>query len=631
MSDVTTGSAFNPQFFMNPPWWIGRVEKKEVWKDNFRPTTFDGMPEIQGWSHRYKIRVFNWHTGDIDKLKPEETIFAQVVLPVTAGSGHGGASISPSIESGTIVFGFFMDGMSGQEPYIVGLIGNSNNNVPKERAAAAPNQSSTSLNPAGGGTTKSNPPTPPTGSGSAANQPVPPNVDQLSTDQLKKLLDPSKTPSSSVFKAASEAREKAKAAGLPANEVERLVLAATVKASRQPGAEPGKGNCNVGYQQFNDTYTDGSEQTAAKVPDNLIINNTPLSITESLHVYTKAWTDQDKDSKIKVALLDVCKKGNSEMKGIQRTMKNLTNTIEELKKVYNQASALGSQVGEFTSQIQNAITGAVSELTGYSKNIMQGVRGYVYTKLSDGVKKVSPYLFPSEIPNLYEKVEKGMSKVNCVFNKIVSNMPGLFDGLLNKLLDKMVNTPLCAAENLMSGFIDKIMGQILGTLDDIFKPINAALSSILGSVTGGLGGLLGSIGALGGVGKITGNLFNALEFVPGILQFFSCEDPQDCVQYSEISQDRPALPGGDAAPTPSAGNESPTGKGAVQSQAPFGNVVNNTGDLDASFSSPISQAERDAVSRGEILGGGTITSGGNIREQISSPNETNKTNGFTTK
>ena len=39
-------------------------------------------------------------------------------MPVTAGSGHGGASITPSIESGSVVFGFFMDGMAGQEGYI---------------------------------------------------------------------------------------------------------------------------------------------------------------------------------------------------------------------------------------------------------------------------------------------------------------------------------------------------------------------------------------------------------------------------------------------------------------------------------------------------------------------------------
>ena len=46
MSDVTTGTAFNPQFFMNPPWWMGRVEDK-VWTDNIQGSTFTGVSDIK--------------------------------------------------------------------------------------------------------------------------------------------------------------------------------------------------------------------------------------------------------------------------------------------------------------------------------------------------------------------------------------------------------------------------------------------------------------------------------------------------------------------------------------------------------------------------------------------------------
>jgi hypothetical protein len=567
MSDVTTGSAFNPQFFMNPPWWIGRVEDKEVWKDNIKGETFNGVAEIKGWGQRYKVRVFNWHTGDVNKLQPDQVAFCQVLMPVTAGSGHGGASITPAIESGSVVFGFFMDGMAGQEGYIVGLLGNSNNNVPKERAEPAPNQPTTTVPPTsttGGKPTPTvvNPPTPPTGPGSLATKPVPDNVDQLSTDQLKKLLDPSKTPSSAVFKAASEARQKAKAAGLPTNEVERLVLAATVKSSRQPGADAGgSANCNKGYQQFNNTYTDGSPQTAAKVPDDRIIGGTPLSTIEALHIGVKSQDQHDKSSKIKIPLLDVTKKNNSDMKGIQRTMKNLINSVEELKKTYNQVSAFASDVTEFSSQIQNEISGAVTELSGFTKNIMGGIRAYTLTKLSDATKKVTPNLFPSEIPGFYKKVEKGIKSLNCAFNKITSNMPNLLNSILKDTLDNMINTPLCAIESMVSNILDNVLNEVTGIMDDVFSTFN----STLGSITG----------ALDSIGGIGGNMFNALEYVNGIKQFFACDDIESPVKYNELAYGYPALPGGDASPVPGAANESPTGKGAVASQAPSGNIVNN--------------------------------------------------------
>lgn len=567
MSDVTTGSIFNPQFFMNPPWWLGRVEEKETWSDNIQGETFTSVAGIKGWGHRYKVRIFNWHTGELEKLPPKDMAFCQVIMPVTAGSGHGGASQTPSIESGSVVFGFFMDGMAGQEGYIVGVLGNSNNNVPRQRGVAAPNQPSTT--PAAGGTpTVSKPATPPTGPGSLANAPIPPNLDQLSIAQLTKLLDPSKTPSSEVFKAATEARQKARAAKLPSAEVERQVLIATVRASRKPGGAAGSvGNCNQGYQQYNDTYTDGDPLRAAKVPDDRIVGGQVLSVTEAQHIETSAKTEQDIDSKKKIPLLDVCKKNNSRTKGIQRILKNLINAIEFLKKKYNQISAFATGVAEYVTQVQNYVFGAIEEVSRFAKDIINGIRGYILKTFQDQIKKIAPFLFPSEVPGMYQKVEGGMSLINCLFNKLIAGLKGLIANLISKLLDKFINAPLCAAEQFLGGIIDSILGPITSTLQKALEPLN----SILALLSGGLGNAIGSLFG-GGF-----SMFNALEFIPGILKFFSCDDEKECVKYNEISQDGSALPGGDAVPTPSAAKtNSPTGRGSNASQPQNANIVNSS-------------------------------------------------------
>jgi hypothetical protein len=564
MSDVTTGSIFNPQFFMNPPWWMGRVEEKETWNDNIAGETFTNVADIQGWGHRYKVRIFNWHTGELDKLPPKEMAFCQVVMPVTAGSGHGGGATTPSIESGSVVFGFFMDGMAGQEGYIMGVLGNSNNNVPKKRGESAPNQ------PTRTPTGTSTPSTPPTGPGSLSQIPLSqiPNVDGLSTEQLNKLLDPSKTASSAVSKAVNEVKQKARAAGLPAAEVTRLGQVAAVKASRQPGADAGSaGNCNQGYQQFGDTYTDGDEMRSAKVPDDRRIGNTPLSVSEAQHIETEAKTEQDKDSKKIIPLSDVCKKNNSDAKGIQRILKNLINAIEELKKKFNQASAFANEVSEFSQQVQEKVFYAIEEISSYTKNILQGVRGYVLKTLQDQVKKIAPNLFPSENIELDEKTEKGLSLINCLFNKITSGLKGLLANLLSGLLDNLINAPLCAAENLLGNLLDSILGPITSTLQNIFNTFNSLVSGIQGFLEQGLS-------ILGGV---AGSLFDALEFVAGIKQFFSCDDSQDCIEYNEVSQNRSALPGGDA--TSSTDPQStPTGTGANASQPVNASAVTSKGN-----------------------------------------------------
>jgi hypothetical protein len=602
MSDVTTGSIFNPQFFMNPPWWLGRVEEKETWRDNIAGETFTNVAEIQGWGHRYKVRIFNWHTGELDKLPPKEMAFCQVVMPVTAGSGHGGGATTPSIESGSVVFGFFMDGMAGQEGYIMGVLGNSNNNVPQKRGETAPNQ------PTRTPTGTSTPTKPSTGPGSLSQIPLSqiPNVDRLSTPQLIKLLDPSKTPSSEAFKEASKARQKARAAGLPAAEVERQALIATVKASRQPGADAGStANCNQGYQQFGDTYTDGDQMRSAKVPDDRRVANTPLSVSEAQHIETEAKTEQDKDSKKRIPLSDVCKKNNSDTKGVQRILKNLINAIEELKKKFNQASAFANEVSEFSQQVQEKVFYAIEEISSFTKNILQGVRGYVLKTLQDQVKKISPNLFPNENIELDEKTEKGLSLINCLFNKITSGLKGLLANLLSGLLDNLINAPLCAAENLLGNLLDSILGPITSTLQSIFATFNSLVSGIQGFLEQGLS-------ILGGGG---GSLFDALEFVGGIKQFFSCDDSQDCIEYNEISQNRSALPGGDAKSSTDP-QSTPTGTGANASGPVSASAVDNSSQLDRELSAPITNSERQAVREGRIEGGGTITSRGNIREEI---------------
>jgi hypothetical protein len=89
-----------------------------------------------------------------------------------------------------------------------------------------------------------------------------------------------------------------------------------------------------------------------------------------------------------------------------------------------------------------------------------------------------------------------------------------------------------------------------------------------------------------------------MEYINGIKQFFTCDDPESPVKYNELAYGYPALPGGDATPTSATQNQdaptSPTGKGAVASQAPSASVVNNTGNQN-DISQPTSDTFRQAV------------------------------------
>ena len=422
MSDQLTGGLFEPGVILSFPWWLGRVEEKETWRENIEEKIFPNIGSIKGWGHRYKVRVFNWHTGELDKLPPKDLAFCQVIMPVTAGSGHGGASITPSIEPGSVVFGFFMDGMAGQDGYIVGVLGNSNNNVPKVRGGSAPSQ--TAVTPTAAGPVTSNPPTPPVGPGSLANLPLPPNVDQLSTPQLIKLLNPSRTPTKEEFAAASKARSEAKLKGLSPNEVERQVLISTVKSSRQPGANAqSSGNCNLGYQQFNNTFND-SNKTPAYVPDNLNVYGIPLQITEGLNLTTLAWTTQDQDKKVQRPLRSACKKDESDLKGIAKVLTNLIKDANQIKKTAGEVSFAASSI---QSLLNSSIEGSAQFISSYMTNLLNLILEKLEIEITNILqKKVVPFLFPSEIPTHNNLVSEALELLSCLFRNIIKALVPTF-------------------------------------------------------------------------------------------------------------------------------------------------------------------------------------------------------------
>ena len=79
-------------------------------------------PKKPGFGQRYKVRIFGKQRSE--KVVPDEQLpMAEVLYPVTAGSGLGGARQTANIKQGDYVVGFYRDGMDQTEPVIWGLFG----------------------------------------------------------------------------------------------------------------------------------------------------------------------------------------------------------------------------------------------------------------------------------------------------------------------------------------------------------------------------------------------------------------------------------------------------------------------------------------------------------------------------
>ena len=82
-------------------WWMGVVERRDD-------------PLMLG---RLKVRIFGWHTDDLNLIPTEDLPWALPLLPVTGGTKN--FSVPPL---GEWVLGFFTDGMAGQAPIVLGCL-----------------------------------------------------------------------------------------------------------------------------------------------------------------------------------------------------------------------------------------------------------------------------------------------------------------------------------------------------------------------------------------------------------------------------------------------------------------------------------------------------------------------------
>jgi hypothetical protein len=277
---------------------------------------------------------------------------------------------------------------------------------------------------------------------------------------------------------------------------------------------------------------------------------------------------QDDDFKKVYAVASPCKSDNSDSKGIQRTIKNLQNAISTIKRFSNINSAVDALINEDVDPgktIKKVLSIATTDIAGYAKNIMGRVRGWVLNQVQNNVKKVLPFLFPGEMPSFLDGLGKGVNGLSCAFAKVLRGLAKTVGGLLLGLIDKYVNGPMCIVEDFISDLIRQITAPITAAL--------GAINSFLGSV----------------VGKITNladSLFNAIDFVTGILNFFKCDDDKACPTQNEISRsgDASETSGntGDAVEATSQPGSFGSGKGVGTSQTPATLDVNtsNSGGVD---------------------------------------------------
>lgn len=108
--------------------FFGQIVGEEYWINNTANKEFKHKlhksQDVAGFGYRYKVRIFGRDTA-VKNFSDDLLEMAEVLLPTTSGSGHGGSVQTPNLKPGNFVYGFYKDGIDATEPIIFGVLPNN--------------------------------------------------------------------------------------------------------------------------------------------------------------------------------------------------------------------------------------------------------------------------------------------------------------------------------------------------------------------------------------------------------------------------------------------------------------------------------------------------------------------------
>jgi len=509
---MESGSLFNSGFLGSSfNWWVGQIADDSTWRDNILPGKFENKDQIPGWGRRYKVRIIGLHDKEEESLASDQLPWAQVMYPVTAGGGQGGASQTPNLMQGNFVFGFFLDGQDQQVPVIMGVLGN---NAQTPLSTKIGNNDSNFAGTSGfaegkephSGTSK---PTVPDDR-LVINKPTPPGTPSALLKPGVKLdkfgRDPSRIPTRAELNAAQSARAEADRLGETGAVREARIAKATVAATKQ-------------------------EAASAASPVSPSVSGATIENSDSVHMQSNADTKRLDLYLKKTVMLNPCDLPGSAMKGMQTEIDNLT---REIDKILHAAISYVDAASQILSDIAALIANFACIIAKYMKIIFNKIFEYILKQINKAMSPTVDLIYPNQRNQYLDIKDKITELIKCLYSKITGNLCGQIEGFLNDILDtenpspcnSAPFVPICAVETLTGNMIALNMNDMNNTIDEVLNGVNTFLTDIQGGLA--IVGAIGSGGISGVIGQISGSITSALSFENITLNLFGCDLKPNC-------------------------------------------------------------------------------------------------------
>ena len=143
-------------------------------------------------------------------------------------------------------------------------------------------------------------------------------------------------------------------------------------------------------------------------------------------------------------------------------------------------NAVTGMVVNFQEEMNEIARKVAGALTGKINNM----RDYLFGEIEEKINAFTNKIIPEEIkPKFGESIKKITDTIYCLFGNVISGLRNMIGNFLKTLIGKIVNVPLCAAEQLVGTLLNDVLGSINNTITPILSSLTSTLGGALGSVT----------------------------------------------------------------------------------------------------------------------------------------------------
>lgn len=284
-----------------------------------------------------------------------------------------------------------------------------------------------------------------------------------------------------------------------------------LNAKQQNGFDPLRGLSTTPLYAVSDNPSGGPKSPTGETSSTI-----ESAVAERQTTLADKRQSEDQTVKTNIPTTSTCEP--IDLTGVALTIRNLIQDIERVKKEVNDwryklTNELISENGQkfgLQEYIQYKVQNAAQRISGWFKNFINKIKERIDQNIEGAAKELYYFLFPYQRQKGKEALEKSKDLFNCLIRKIIGQLISMLTKFLLSAVDRFINVPLCAAENILAGLIGKLTGLINSALDAIMAPVNA---------------ILGAVDLVGDV----------LQIVKDILIFLSCDDPPNCSKIKEWS------------------------------------------------------------------------------------------------